>query len=350
MKFKNTKLRIGLASSIAVLLSASMITSCQKDASVTSPTSEATPSNSMTIANTSSSLATTASIVSAPTTYVNKSNITISGLSINCNGANKVGLLLQNCSNVHITNCKVYNSLNIGIQLYNCKNVTVDNCFITNVQAGVTAVMSSTIKVNNNQFLNMNGPFPSGNFVQFDNVNGGGNQINYNKCEDIAGVAKHPQDGLSVYRSNGLAGDSIQLIGNWIRGGQAQNDSGGGAGICLGDLGGSYQVARGNILVNPGAVGIQIQGGNHIKFDHNLIYGTPTAMALCGIAYANYSGVGSSGITVGYNKIKFLNKAGLEVDEWCDPTKYVMPVQWSTNILKASLSAAILPTTIITSK
>ena len=351
MKLQNKKLRAGIASSIAILLSASMITSCQKDAtSVTPTTDDVTSSNSMTIANATSNLATTAATVAVPTTYNNKSNITLSGLVINCNNASKIGLQLQNCTNVHITNCKIYNSLTYGIELYNCKNVTIDNCFITNVMAGVYVLKSSTIKVSYNQFLNMNGPFPSGNFIQFDNVTGSGNQMNYNKCEDVAGVAKHPQDGLSLFQSSGLPGDSIQVIGNWIRGGQILHDSGGACGICLGDMGGSYQVARGNILVNPGSAGIQIQGGSHIKYDHNTIYSAPTPMGVCGIDYANYSGTSSTDINVSYNKVKFLNAAGNEMDEWYDPTRFAMPTGWATNLLKQPLGTNILPAVIITSK
>src|ERR1700743_719371 len=294
--------------------------------------------------------ATTGYTISSPIYYNHKNNITISNLSIDCSDGNNIGILIQNCSNIHITNCKIYNSLTFGIQLYNCKNITIDDCFITNVKAGVDAMHSITVKVNNNQFLNMNGPFPSGNFVQFDNVNGGGNQINNNRCENIAGVAKHPQDGLSVYQSNGLPGDSIQVIGNWIRGGQVQKDSGGAAGIVLGDVGGSYQVARGNILINPGSIGAQVQGGNHIKIDHNTIYSTSTPFTVVGIACGNYSGAPSSDITMSYNKIRYYNTAGNELDEWWDPITVVQPIGWATNIQRANIDITILPATIITMK
>jgi hypothetical protein len=283
---------------------------------------------------------------SAPLNLSGQSNITISGLAIV--GGSAIGIHLTNCSNVHITKCRISNSSTDGIQLSNCTNITIDSCFITNVRAGVNAMYCTTVKVNNNQFLNMNGPFPSGNFVQFNNVNGGGTQIKYNKCEDIAGVAQHPQDGLSVYQCNGLAGDSIQVIGNWIRGGQVQNDSGGGAGIVLGDVGGSYQVARYNIIVNGGFVGAQVQGGIHIKMDHNTVYSSSTPYSNCGICYGNYSGKASSDVNMSYNKVKYYQTSGAEMDAWWDPSTAVQPTGWSTNIVKASIDASILPTTIIT--
>jgi hypothetical protein len=282
----------------------------------------------------------------APIALNNASNMTISGDLIT--GGSSICINLQNCSNIHITKCKLQNSTLQGIRLYQCTNITIDSCFITNVEAGVDAMHSTTVKVNNNQFLNMNGPFPSGNFIQFDNVNGSGNQMNYNKCEDIAGVAQHPQDGLSVYESNGLPGDSIQVIGNWIRGGQISHDSGGATGIGLGDNGGSYQVARYNILVNPGYVGIQPQGGVHIKVDHNTIYSISTPVSLLGLANGNVSGLPSSDVYMGYNRIKWTDYNGHEDDEWFDPQSVTQPLGWATNILNASIDATILPATIIT--
>jgi len=287
---------------------------------------------------------------SAPINLSGQSNITISGDSINANNGSTIGIHLSNCNNVHITKCKIMNSTTDGIQLSNCTNVTIDSCFITNVRAGVNAMQCTTVKVNSNQFLNMNGPFPSGNFVQFNNVNGGGTQVNYNRCEDITGVAKHPQDGISIYQCNGLQGDSVQVIGNWIRGGQVQNDSGGGAGIVLGDVGGSYQVARNNIIVNGGFVGAQVQGGSHIKMDHNTVYSSSTPYSNCGICYGNYSGKASTDVTMSYNKVRFYQASGAEMDAWWDPGTASQPLGWSTNTLKAGIDASILPATIITMK
>jgi parallel beta-helix repeat protein len=347
MKFKNTNLRSGIAWSIAVLLSASVTTSCQKDAQVTSPTTTTTavvPSNSMAIANTTKSLATTYTS-SAPVAINSKSNITISGLTINCNGGNTVGIQLQGCSNVHITNCKIYNSSTWGIRLYKCTNVTIDYCYVTNVMTGIYCQLSTLCKVNNNQLLNMNGPM--GSFIQFDNISGGGNSINYNRCEDVAGVAKHPHDGISLYQSNGIKGDSITVFGNWIRGGQIAMDGGGACGIGLGDSGGSYQVARGNILVNPGYVGIQPQGGSvlcsNIKVDHNEIYSSKTAVSLLALGGG---GLGSN-VYMGYNYVNWTDSYGRQnfTWQWYSGTP---PLATTTNVATTLVNANSLPATIIT--
>jgi len=342
MKISKLNCGASIATHFAVLALVLFGASCKQDAQVTPATSTATvSSNSMNGSFTSNALATTYTS-SAPISYYSKSNITISGLSIN-GGTN--GIALYNCNNVHITNCKVYNTSSFGIMLNNCTNITVDYCYVTNAKSGVHVYQGSTIKVNNNQFYNMNGPFPDGCFVQFAGVTGGGNQINNNKCQDDA-YHGHPQDGINLYQSSGKLGDSIQVIGNWIRGGQVQMDSGGAAGVVLGDVGGSYQVARNNIVVNSGYVGMQVVGGNNIKMDHNTIYSSSTPVSNTGINCGNYSGKSSGNINISYNKVKWIQKSGSEWDLWLDHV--TTPTGWSTNIQKANISATVLPTTIIT--
>ena len=328
---------------VAALLSAAL-TSCQKDEMAAPVSKSSVASNSMNVVNTTSSLATTY-IASGAVSYTGKSNFTISGLSIT-GGTNCI--VLNNCSNVVVRDNRLANAAKYEIYITgNCKNINIYRNFITGGVSGVHVENSSTIKVNGNQFLNMNGPFPGGNYVQFVNVSGGGCQIDNNHCEDIAGIGK-PEDGLSVYKSNGLPGDSIQVIGNWIRGGQYYNTSGGGAAIVLGDVGGSYQVARNNIVVNGGFVGMQVQGGSHIKMDHNTIYGGVTPYSSCGLCYGNYSGVASTNVTICYNKVRYYQTSGKEMDEWWDPSTASQPAGWNTNITGANISASVLPTTIIT--
>ena len=344
MSLKNKFGSVVATISVATLLSTAL-TSCQKDQQVAPVSKTEVASNSMAVVNTTSSLATTYTGSSA-LSYYGKSNFTISGLSIS---GGTYCIYLNNCSNVTITNCRLANGAKYEVYMTNnCKNVTMTNCYVTGGVSGVHVENSSTIKINSNQFQNINGPYPGGNFVQFVNVSGGGCQINNNHCEDIAGIAQHPQDGLSVYKSNGLQGDSIQVIGNWIRGGQYQNDSGGAAAIVLGDVGGSYQVARNNIIVNGGFVGMQVQGGAHIKMDHNTISGGVTPYSNCGLCYGNYSGQASWDVNISYNKVRYYKTNGQEMDMWVDTRTASIPTGWSTNIGRAAISSAVLPLTIIT--
>lgn len=277
----------------------------------------------------------------APITLDNQHDLIIRAEIIR--GGDQNCILLRNCSNIRITRCRLTDSKKEGILLENCRNIVIDDNYIANVQTGVNAKRSVTIKVNHNRFLNMNGPFPAGCAVQFNNINGPANQINYNRVVNIPGEAEHPQDQLSVYQSNGLPGDSIQVIGNWIKGGQITKDSGGAAGIVLGDVGGSYQVARDNIVINGGFIGMQVQGGSHIKMDHNTIYSSRTEYTCDGLSYGNYSGKPSTDVEISYNKIRFYNKDNHEVDVWLDLKTVQKPKGWETNELGADIDEKVLP-------
>jgi hypothetical protein len=149
-----------------------------------------------------------------------------------------------------------------------------------------------------------------------------------------------------------LPGDSIQVNNNWIRGGEYNpNNMGHGCGIGLGDNGGSYQVARGNMLVNPGFIGMEAAGGTHIKIDHNSIYSSQTPVSGAGLFYANYSGTSSSDVTYGYNKIKWINSQGKEFGYNNNGNNVNgVNVVLKNNTMPASISASILPATIITMK
>jgi hypothetical protein len=280
-----------------------------------------------------------------------KSGQTYQNLLIDCKNASTAGILCSNVSKVNIVNCKIINSKTYGINIQNCSNITVTGTFISNVGFGVDVYNSKTIKLNGNQMLNINGidNLTLGHAVQFFQVSGAGNQVNNNRIESIAGVALHPHDVINIYQSNGLAGDSIQVIGNWIRGGQTTlwpTSGSGAAGIVVGDKGGSYQVCRNNILVNPGYVGIQAQGGTHIKVDHNQIYSSSTPASLVGMAWGNWSGTSSSDVTYAYNKVKWFDKNNKEDDANTNsPGLTIIANTWGANI-----NASILPATIITMK
>ena len=346
MKSKNSTLftRIILSAATVSILS---LNSCQKDASV-SP-SQASNVNAAETTTGQSLAATTSYTASGPITA--KSNTTYSGLLIDLHNASSVGFILKGVTNVHITNCKIINTASFAINIQSSSKITIDNTLMSNVGFGVYAYQSQTVKVNSNQILNVNGINTAslGHAIQFNTVTGSGNQINSNRIENIAGVAVHPHDIINLYQSNGLAGDSIQVIGNWIRGGQRNlwPTSGSGAGgIVLADLGGNYQVCRNNILVTPGYVGIQAVGGNHIKVDHNQIYSASTPASLVGMGWGNYSGKSSSDVVYAYNQVKWFNMRNLEDDAPAHPSGLTLV----NNKWGASISASILPSTIITMK
>lgn len=297
--------------------------------------------------------------VSGALTYNWQSNITISLDSINSNLGNVNQLTVNNCSGVHITKNYFTNTTGFAITLNNCTNVLVDSNVCNKVGFGILVVGGSNIKVNNNQGINRYDVGNTGgrrsHWVQFDHVNGGGNQINYNRFEDVIGQALHPHDGISVWYSNGKVGDSIQVIGNWLRGGQqygwpTQYDTG--VGITISDASGNYQVCRNNIVVNCGYEGIICySNGTGIKVDHNSIFCSGGGIALVGAAIGN-----SNQIYYGYNRVNWTNSKGVNTNyngstQYWLPSTTPIPVDWNKNIWKdLTLTAAILPQTIITAK
>jgi len=291
-----------------------------------------------------------------PIYLIGQNNLTISGDSINGKSAACIALL--NCSNIHITRCKLMNSSSQGIYLYNCTNVLIDSCFFNNVSAGVFVHIGSNIKVLNNEFLQMRGPFPAGNFVQFNGVTGGGNQINYNKCEDVLGAGTNPNpgagDGLSLYQCNGIPTSPIQIIGNWIRGGGTNTGSMGMAGIVAGDGGNSsWQVIKNNILVNPGYAGIQVISGSNISVKYNQIYSAKFPWSGVGISSSNYTNTPASNDTIAYNTIYWLAgylNMGKRDTVWKPHVTTILnprPVGWDTNITNSPINGSILPLSII---
>ena len=286
------------------------------------------------------------------TSYTNSSvvnldgahDITISGKAIT--GGSAPAITLTNCYNVHITQNSLTNSTNVGIYLYHCYNVTVDYNYIANVSTGVYVdhpTGGGTV-INNNQMLNMQGPFPRGQFVQFNTVIGAGNQIENNKLQNMAGQSSS-QEAINVYMSNGTPASPIEVVGNWVEGGGPDAASGG---IQLGDTGGSYEVASDNILVNPGQMGLSISGGDHISFINNTVYAQTQYFTNVGIVVWGQGGSSVTNSTVSGNKISFKNAGNVENDNWIasgNPT----PAGWATNSWNANISSTILPSSIISS-
>lgn len=272
----------------------------------------------------------------APIVFENLRNITIRGDSIN--GDDEPCISIINCDNVRITHCYTGNSSKVGIYIYKSSNVKVDSSYFTNVSTGVYAVDSYAISVTYCEGKNMKGPYPRGAFVQFNNVNGPRCRVNYNKFENILGQC-HAEDNINMYISDGTPKDPIQIIGNQIRGGGPSKTGGG---IMLGDNGGSYQVAKDNILVNPGQYGMAISGGHNISIINNKIYSKPQVFTNVGLYIWAQEDAACSMNTISGNQVNWINKNGEQNDVWdqgnCGPVN-----GWSTNIAQARIDESILP-------
>jgi len=272
---------------------------------------------------------------------------TISGLAIA--GGNVAAIMLNNCYNVHITGNKLYNSTDVGIHLFQCHNITIDNNYFTNLSTGVyvqgLGVTTGGIVINQNQFLNMMGPLPRGQFVQFNNVTGPGCSISNNLCENVFGQS-NPEDAISLYMSNGTPASPIMVSGNSIRGG---GPSVTGGGIILGDAGGSYQTVENNVLVNPGQYGIGIASGTNMQVLNNKIFAAKNVFTNVGVAVWNQYSNSCAIINVSGNQVNWTAAGGYANPEWnagnCGTVS-----GWNTNAWAANLTTSILPATLITDK
>ncbi|MBK0380698.1 right-handed parallel beta-helix repeat-containing protein [Mucilaginibacter segetis] len=272
----------------------------------------------------------------APLNLVALHDTVISGLDIA--GDTSACITLSNCYNIIIKNSTFHNSIKNGLNIYNCSNITVQGCYFENVATGVYALESQGINISYNQFKNMRGPFPRGQFVQFDDVSGSNNRVNYNSGENFPGKSD-PQDAINMFKTNGTFYDPVQIVGNRIRGGGPSKYGGG---IMLGDNGGSYLTASDNILVDPGQYGMAIAGGTNIKIINNTIYAKQQPFTNVGIYIWNQSKYVCALNTISGNKVNWTKADGEIFSNWNNGNCGSV-IGWDNNNWKARIGPSILP-------
>jgi len=277
--------------------------------------------------------------ISEPIKLSSTDNIVISGLEIT--NADGHCIELSNCNNIIIENCKLGSALDNGVNLFNCTNITIRQCSINNVATGVNAVKSSGISVTNNDVINVQGPAnPRGQMVQFNNVTGTGNEVNFNVSENFLGQSD-PEDIVNMFQTNGTVLDPVQIKGNWIRGG---GPSSSGGGILVGDVGGSNFIIEDNILVNPGQYGISVVSGTNSQVLRNKIFGKQQSFTNVGIAIWNaYSPEHEcSNVTVSENEVSWVNRDGI-VNPVYNNMECGIVTDIENNIWRADINETILP-------
>lgn len=270
----------------------------------------------------------------------NISDIVISGLEISSVDGHCIKL--NNCTNITIKECKLTHATGNGVDIYGSDNIVVTDCIIDSVATGVYAQQSSKIQVFNIEVKNVVGPYPRGQMVQFNTVNGPGNKINYNVSENILGES-YPEDIINLYLSNGTNADPIQVVGNWIRGG---GPSASGGGILTGDNGGSNVLVKDNILVDPGQYGIAIAGGDTIEVIDNMVYAKQQSFTNVGLYVWNQYEPSCSNHTVRGNQVNWKNKDGVGNHSW-NSANCGTVTDWSDNTWGAAIDSTILPEQIL---
>ncbi len=158
---------------------------------------------------------------------------------------------------------------NGAIRVANVRGLSVTNSHFERVTAGILPTESrGPIVIEGNTALNI-----GRNFVQLDQVRGEGIRVRYNSMErngdELRAGASDVEDWISVHMVYGEPLDPAQISYNRARG-HGTSDSG--AFIILGDGGGRYIIAEGNVGVRPGQVGIGIAGGRNIRINDNIMY------------------------------------------------------------------------------
>jgi Right handed beta helix region len=222
------------------------------------------------------------------------------------------GIEVTDSENVIIRNVTINDTKESGVYIEGSQSVEVRESRISNAVSGVYAVNSRSVRVACNTLLDQRGPVPRGQHVQFNHVVGGNNSIRCNVGRNQPGHGS-PEDAINLYKSHGTSWLPITVIDNLIVGG-GPSESGGG--IMLGDSGGSYQLAKGNILVDPGQYGIAVSSGWNISVMDNLVFGRRQPFTNVGIYAWNQYPQACHGISIARNKVFWLSKTGRANPFW----------------------------------
>ena len=203
---------------------------------------------------------------------------------------------------------------NAGIRLDNVEQFTVTNNHIERVTAGLlTTSCEGPINISWNTGINT-----GRNFIQLNHCRGEGIRIEYNSMERrgnyLHRLAEDVVDWINIYKSEGTYHDPIQVNYNRARG---HGFSETGSFIMLGDGGGRFQVAHGNVGVTPGQVGIGIAGGEFITVDGNKLYSEEWQKSNVALYSAKYSDGACSNHTIRNNQ-SYWRFQGKQNNVWTD--------------------------------
>jgi nitrous oxidase accessory protein NosD len=248
-------------------------------------------------------------------------------------------LYLEGCRDVVIENL-TFQGLGPDVEaihLEDCDGVRIrDNDFARVAQA-ITILDSTNVHIEGNRYEDILGPsarvgLHRGNFIQLDNVRGA--YIGHNK-----GRGGDTEDIISIHASGGTATAPLVVEMNHFEG--TNWSSGSGSGIALGDHGSHDTIARDNILLNPGQVGIFIAGGTNNAIVDNVIYGEQRALSNVGIYVWNQADGECSGNEVRGNKVRWYREDGEDNARW-DQGNCGTVAGWSTNDWEADLDPETL--------
>lgn len=251
--------------------------------------------------------------------------------------SNDVCISISNSKNIMLKNIRAVHCYGVGVSILNSSNITIQTSYFEDLNGGVYAVNSTGIKVTGNRFKNVgrSGKMDNsrGQFVQFNNVTGAGNEIGANRGINIAGQSS-PEDLISMFESSGTQASPINVHDNCVQGGGSSTSGGG---IMTGDYGGNWQTVQNNTVVNPGQYGIAVASGTNIKLLNNKIFAAKGPVNNIGMYIWNQTSTACSNITVQGNQVDYTNSSGAKNPYW--NAGNCGTVAESGNNFNASLSA-----------
>jgi len=274
-------------------------------------------------------------------------------------GLSTPAILMYECTNITIRHCKFSKSIQQSISAENAKGLIIENCVFDSVGNGISVGnnisnpfnggVSSGVTIQHNYFKNIIGGFPGSHAIMYG-TNGGGNKINYNTFESIPHQS-HCDDLVNINSSHSPSTDSLQIIGNWFRGGDWSTINQTGGAITFGDGGGSYDHIKNNIMIN--IVGIGNAGATNCVVENNTIYQSQAKAGAdcCAFVLYNFSSGGTEATchdnSYLYNKAWTISKSGVDQSFLCLQAisgNCQVAMGLSTNVEDTSLTETIIPT------
>lgn len=209
------------------------------------------------------------------------------------------------------------------------------------VAQAITVLNSTNVRIEWNRYLDILGPHARvgknrANFVQLVQVSRG--VISHNK-----GRGGDTEDIVSMYHSGGTSSSPFVIEDNHFEGTTWSSSSG--SGIALGDGSSSYSIARNNVLLNVGQVGMFIAGGSNHRILDNTIYGEHRALSNVGLYVWNQSSTACSGHEVAGNRVWWRNATGASNPAWnagnCGSVSGWSANDWNANLDPSTLHVSL---------
>ncbi len=241
-----------------------------------------------------------------------------------------------NAARITLRDSYVHDTVDNGVESQKATDLRIAGNWFARNRSGGYFVDSSGVRFERNSVLNVQGGMARGQLAQFNRVSGANNAIRCNLAENRPGESM-PEDAINLFETHGTAASPILVEGNRVKGGGPSTSGGG---VLLGDGGGTYQVSRWNILVDPGQYGTAVAGGSHMTLEKNVVYARRQPFTNVGIYVWDQYASSCTDVTVKDNQVDWTNSKDEKNPYW--NAGNCSAVAESGSDFSATLSPAIL--------